>query len=66
MLLLMVVVLYVPRFAGRVFARQLNRGGAVPFNVDHRDQAVRQYAPDGGTARQIFELGHILESGRRI
>jgi len=39
---------------------QLNLGGALRFNVNSRDQTVRQYAPDGGTAREIFELGHIL------
>src|SRR5665213_318699 len=41
MLLLLVIALYLPRFAGRLLARQLKRCGTVPVYVENRDLTVR-------------------------
>jgi len=37
---------------------------AIPFDVDHRDQAVGQDGPDGGAKLEILEFGRTVSSCR--
>jgi hypothetical protein len=44
--------------AGRIFVGKLDRGGPVPFDIDHGDKAIRQNASDSGTPLEILQFGH--------
>ncbi len=45
--------------AGRVLVGQLDGGGAVLMDIDDRDQAVGEDAPDRGAAGEVFETCHL-------
>ena len=49
--------------SGGVFVGELDCRRTVPLDVNYRDEAIGQDALDGGTAREIFELGHSLDCG---
>src|ERR1700751_4748219 len=42
---------------------QLQRLGAKPLDADHRDNLIRQNAPDCGGWQEVFEAGHIFPGG---
>ncbi len=44
--------------AGRILIGKLNRCGPIPPDVDYSDQAVGQYALDGGAPLEILQFRH--------
>lgn len=50
----------VPEPSQRVLVGQLGHGGAMHLEIDDRDQAVGQDAPDHHAGREVFEPCHEL------